>query len=61
MSMRGEIISREYQHMVIVQDKDGQEYSCYIDDVNNFNKKDGLSKNQKARCTNLNAVLGDSW
>lgn len=61
MSMRGEIISREYQSMVWVQDKDGKEYSCYFDDVKLFNKNKGLTKKQKARCLDTSLIAGDSW
>ena len=39
MSMRGDLISKEYQKMVWVRDKDGKEYACYIDDLKNLKKK----------------------
>ncbi len=61
MSMRGELISKEYQRMVFVHDKDGKEYSCYANDVKGFDEKKGLSRDQKEKCTDLGLVLGDTW
>ncbi|MEE4242180.1 MAG: hypothetical protein V2I36_11995 [Desulfopila sp.] len=61
MSMRGEIISKEYQKMVWVQDKDGKEYACYIDDVKNIKRKEDLTEEEKAKCLDISQVLGDSW
>lgn len=58
MSMRGEIISKEYQRMVFVQDADGKEYVCYFGDVKDRNK---LTKEEKARCLDTSQVLGDNW
>ena len=39
MSMRGEIISKEYQSMVFEHDKDGKEYVCYAGDLKNLKKE----------------------
>lgn len=61
MSMRGEIISGEYQKMVWVQDKNGKEYACYIDDLKKIKRKEDLTEEEKAKCTDLSQVLGDSW
>lgn len=61
MSMRGEIISREYQSMVWVRDNNGKEYSCYLEDVKDFDPKKGLSREQKDRCLDTSLVAGDSW
>jgi hypothetical protein len=61
MSMRGENISKEYQKMVWIQDKDGKEYACYIDDLKRIKKKEELTEEEKANCTDLSSVLGDSW
>jgi hypothetical protein len=44
MSMRGENISKEYQKMVWIQDKDGKEYACYIDDLKRIKKKEELTQ-----------------
>jgi hypothetical protein len=38
MSMRGEIISKEYQSMGFVHDKNGKEYVCYAGDLKNLKK-----------------------
>lgn len=61
MSMRGEIISKEYQKMIWVQDKEGKEYACYIDDVKNIKRKEDLTDEEKAKCLDISQVLGDSW
>lgn len=61
MSMRGEIISKEYQKMVWVQDTDGKEYSCYADDLKDFTAKKGLTDEQRSRCLDTSEVAGDSW
>ena len=61
MSMRGEIISKEYQSMVFVNDNDGKEYACYARDVGNRAPGDKLTDQQKAKCMDLNHVLGDTW
>jgi hypothetical protein len=59
--MKGEIISKEFQKMVWVQDKDGKEYACYIDDLKQIKKKADLTDEEKAKCLDLSEVLGDSW
>lgn len=59
--MKGEIISKEFQKMVWVQDKDGKEYACYIDNLKQIKKKEDLTEDEKAKCLDLSEVLGDSW
>lgn len=59
--MKGDTISKEFQKMVWVHDKDGKEYACYLDDIKNIKKKEDLTEEEKAQCTDLNTVLGDSW
>lgn len=61
MSMRGQIISKEYQRMTFVNDKDGKEYACYFKDVEDFDNQKGLTKEQKAKCLDTSLVMGDSW
>ena len=61
MSMRGEIISKEYQGMVFVHDKDGKEYACYAEDLKNLKKAEDLPDKEREKCTELSQVLGDSW
>lgn len=61
MSMRGEIISKEYQKMVFVHDKDGKEYACYAEDLKNLKPSEDLTEDERAKCTDLSLVLGDSW
>ncbi len=59
--MKGEVISKEFQKMVWVQDKDGKEYACYLESSKNIKKKEDLSEEEKAKCVDLSTVLGDSW
>ena len=59
--MKGEIISKEYQKMVWVQDKNGTEYACYIEDLGQIKKKEDLTEEEQKNCMDLNVVLGDSW
>ncbi len=61
MSMRGELISREYNSMKFVKDNNGKEFVCYAQDVENVKDGQPLSDEQKARCLDTNQVLGDSW
>lgn len=58
MSMRGEIISEEYEKMIWVQDKNGKEYVCYLKDLKD---KDNLTDEEKAKCLDTSQVVGDSW
>jgi hypothetical protein len=59
--MKGEIISKEFQKMVWVQDKDGKEYACYIEDLGQIKKKEDMTEEEQKQCLDLNTVLGDSW
>ena len=61
MSMRGEKISEEYQRMVFIQDKNGKEYACYIEDLKNLKKKEDLTPEEREKCMDISLVLGDSW
>ena len=61
MSMRGDLISKEYQKMVWVRDKDGKEYACYIDDLQNIKKKEDLTDEEREKCLDISQVLGPNW
>ena len=61
MSMRGQIISKEYQSMVFVHDKEGREYACYAGDLKSLKRGKDLTDDERAKCTDLNLVIGDSW
>lgn len=62
MSMRGEIISQEYNSMVWVHDESGKEYACYARDLeNNRSNGDSISQEEKKNCLDLSQVLGDTW
>lgn len=61
MSMRGEIISREYNQMVFVNDNKGKQFACYAKDVENHRDGQKLNEEQKQRCLDTSVVLGDTW
>ena len=61
MSMRGEIISREYNRMVFVQDNNRKQYVCYAKDVSEFKESEELNHDQLRRCLDTSLVLGDTW
>ena len=58
MSMRGQIISEEYQNMVWVRDDKGSEYVCYAKDLES---PDHVSENEKEHCLNTSMILGPNW
>lgn len=61
MSMRGKIISKEYQGMVFVHDKNGKEYACYARDLSGFKNGKDLTDSERQKCLDISLVLGDSW
>ena len=58
MSMRGQLISKEYQNMVFVRDDNGGEYVCYADDLKD---QDYVSEQEKGKCLDTSQVLGPNW
>ena len=58
MSMRGNIISEEYQNMVWVRDDNGGEYVCYAKDLES---QDHVSENEKEHCLDASLVMGANW
>ena len=58
MSMRGNVISKEYQKMVWVRDDNGGEFVCYENDLNN---QDQVADNEKENCLDTSLVIGPSW
>lgn len=61
MSMRGEIISKEYQSMRFFKDNDGTEFVCYSEDVENVQDGQRLTDEQKEHCLDSSQILGDTW
>ncbi|GAB6193091.1 hypothetical protein [Desulfocastanea catecholica] len=62
MSMRGDVISEEYNKMVWVHDREGKEYACYVEDLKGKIKtREQLTDEEKKKCLDLNTVVGDSW
>jgi len=58
MSMRGPIISGEYQRMVWVRDENGGEYVCYQKDLKDPNH---VAEDEKQQCLDSSEVLGPNW
>lgn len=58
MSMRGPIISKEYQKMVWVRDDKGGEFVCYADDLKNSQH---VSEAEKEKCLDTSLVMGPNW
>jgi hypothetical protein len=58
MSMRGELISQEYQRMVWVKDDDGKEFAYYADD---FSSPDHVSEQDKEKDLDTSMIMGGSW
>lgn len=61
MSMRGNIISEEYQSMVWIKDKNGKEYACYAKDLKNLKRGEDLTEEEREKCTDLSEIVGDNW
>ena len=57
--MKGQIISQEFQKIQFIQDNDGKEYDCYLDDIKDAGAR--LTDEEKKKCLDLSSVLGDSW
>lgn len=58
MSMRGQLISEEYNKMVFVRDDKGGEYVCYQKDLSS---PDHVSESEKEKCLDTSEVLGPNW
>lgn len=58
MSMRGQLISKEYQSMVFVRDDNGGEYVCYAKDLED---KDHVAESEKEKCLDTSLVMGPNW
>ena len=58
MSMRGNIISKEYQSMVFVRDDNGAEYVCYAKDLQDPNH---VNESEKEHCLDTSLIMGSNW
>ena len=58
MSMRGNLVSKEYQSMVFVRDDKGGEYVCYAKDLKD---PDHVSESEKENCLDTSLVMGPNW
>lgn len=56
--MRGNIISREYQRMIWVNDESGKQFACYADDVSDAKN---ISDEEKRHCLDVSQVIDGSW
>ena len=58
MSMRGNLVSKEYQSMVFVRDDKGGEYVCYAKDLRDL---EHVSESEKENCLDTSLVMGPNW
>ncbi len=61
MSMRGQIIAEEYKSMAFVNDKNGKEYACYLQDLDGDPSNRELTEEERRKCLDTSLVAGDSW
>lgn len=48
-----------YESMIWVQDRDGKQFSCYLEDIKNPEK---LTDEEKAKCLDVNTLIGtERW
>ena len=47
-----------YESMIWLNDEEGREYACYIEDVKDLQKGHNISEDLKKRCLNVNELIG---
>jgi hypothetical protein len=48
-----------YESMIWVQDKNGKEFSCYVEDIQNPQQ---LTEEEKEKCLDVNTLIGtERW
>ncbi|MCB2184306.1 MAG: hypothetical protein KQH63_19945 [Desulfobulbaceae bacterium] len=52
-----------YESLIWVNDKDGKEYVCSLDDIkDHFKEAEGLTEEQRNKCFDVNAIVGtERW
>jgi hypothetical protein len=54
-----ENVKAGYAAMVWINDSEGREFACHIDDLEN---PEAIREEEKARCLNVNALIGtERW
>ena len=57
-----EIMKGGYESMVWLNDEEGREYACYLEDVKGLEKGHHISEELKKRCLNVNELVGtERW
>ena len=47
------------ESMIWVKDRDGRQFSCYLEDIKN---PENLKEEEKAKCMDVNALIGtERW
>lgn len=61
--MTDNIMKGGYESLIWVNDKDGKEYVCSLDDIkDNFKEADGLTDEQRKKCFDVNMIVGtERW
>ena len=51
-----------YESMVWVNDRNGREFACYIDELKNIEHFEDLPEELRERCLNVNNLIGtERW
>ena len=51
-----------YESMVWINDRNGREFACYINDVNRFEHFEELPENLREKCLDVNMLIGtERW
>jgi hypothetical protein len=51
-----------YESMVWINDRNGREFACYINDVNRFEHFEELPENLREKCLDVNTLIGtERW
>ena len=61
-NQRGEIMKGGYESLIWVNDRNGKEYVCYLENTDNINSFDQLSEDARKRCSDVNQIVGtERW
>ena len=58
----GEIMKGGYESLVWVNDRNGKEYVCYLENIENIRSFDQLSDDERKQCSDVNQIVGtERW
>jgi hypothetical protein len=51
-----------YESLIWVNDKNGKEYVCYLENTDSISSFDQLSEDERKRCSDVNQIVGtERW